>query len=67
MAKPFTRPGRAARLLLPVVICLWLASPPAGAAVVDPQLATAIGGGAGPWQVIVTFHDRSAAATARTS
>lgn len=60
-AKPFTRPGRglASLLLLPVILCLWPASP-AGAAVVDPRLTTAIGGGAGPWQVIVTFHGSGA-------
>lgn len=44
-----------AKPFLPAILCLCLASP-AGAAVVDPRLAAAIGRGAGPWQVIVTFH-----------
>lgn len=58
MAKTFTS------LLLAVVTCVWLAAP-AGAAVVDPRLAAAVGGGAGPWQVIVTFHGSGAPGSAQ--
>ncbi|HEX7183261.1 MAG TPA: S8 family serine peptidase [Thermoanaerobaculia bacterium] len=60
MTNTFPRPGRALlSFLLPAVVGLLLASP-AGAAVVDPQLATATRSGAGPWQVIVTFHGSGA-------
>lgn len=63
----FPRPGRALQiLLLSVVVCLLLAAP-AGAAVVDPQLAAATRSGAGPWQVIVTFHGSGAPGSAHTT
>ena len=67
MSKPFTRPAWAlASLLLPVIFCLCLASP-AGAAVVDSHLAAAVDGGAGSWQVIVTFHGSGAPSDAHVT
>jgi subtilisin family serine protease len=49
-------------------LCLLLAlaatPAPAGAAVVDPQLAARTQSGPGPWQVIVTFHGNGAPADA---
>ncbi len=67
MAQHFPRPGRALRnFLLSAVVCLLLAVP-AGAAVVDPQLTTATRSGAGPWQVIVTFHGSGAPTSAHTT
>jgi subtilisin family serine protease len=67
MAQQFPGPGRTLQnSLLSAVVCLLLALP-AGAAVMDPQLAAAARGGAGPWQVIVTFHGSGAPTSAHTT